>query len=808
MVRVPSGSGSVEWSVLDTGAPEPRSADRTSAVGGTIVCVHGNPTWGYIWRDVLTTLHRRWRVIAVDQTGMGWSQRTGERRLAERIDELVAFCEQEAPGPIILVAHDWGGPVAMGAAARLDVRAVILANTAVAKPAEVAVPPLIAVARSAVGLTCESTPVFVRGTSHMTHRSHREPLNAPYRGSRRRRAVATFVADIPVRPGDRSAPALRAAADAFGDLARRGVPVLLVWGGRDPVFHDRFLADLLRRAPHAQVHRLPEAGHLVALDEPIGSIIERWLDADHAIHDPHDLGSRQDPGTESSVGTHPFVPITAALESRRTETTAAYTGPDGTRSWGQLATASTRIAGHLIDAGVRPGDRIAMLVPPGAALLEAAFAVWSVGAIIVVADSALGPSGLRRALRAATVDRVIGTPRTILAARALRLAPGAGALSMGRLPGTTDLLAPRSDGTVDLPSLGPSDLAAIVHTSGATGVAKPVLYDHGGLAAQRDVVRRSFGLDGERGFISSFAPFILLGPALGVPCVLPEGDILTPSELDFDACAEACRSSGADVAWLSPASARTIIRTAAGRRLPLRLVMLAGAPIPSGLAAEIATITGADVRAPYGMTEVMPVTDGRGATARLALGTDTGAPLPGATVMIVPFDDPTGPARRAGDWGEILVGAPWMRVGYDRRWDLDRVALVERQGMTLHRTGDVGLIDDSGHLIQLGRHQHVITTADGPIPCVMVEQPLVESLGRDIAAVGVGPAGSQVIVVIVSGEGALRLAEQSTTAVVRHSSAIRIAAVLEGQLPVDIRHQSKVRRDLLADEADRLLEGR
>ena len=94
----------VDWHVLDTG-PGPE---------GTIVCVHGNPTWGYAWKDVLTTLAPRFRVIAVDQTGMGYSERDRPRRLADRITELVTFCTQEVTGPLILAAHDWGGAIAVG----------------------------------------------------------------------------------------------------------------------------------------------------------------------------------------------------------------------------------------------------------------------------------------------------------------------------------------------------------------------------------------------------------------------------------------------------------------------------------------------------------------------------------------------------------------------------------------------------------------------------------------------------------------------------------------------------------------------
>ena len=111
----------VDWHVLDTG-PGP---------AGTVVCVHGNPSWGYVWRELLHGLTPGWRVIAVDQTGMGWSERGRPRRLADRVTELVSFCRQEVSGPLVLAAHDWGGPVAFAATliARNRVKKLVLVDT-------------------------------------------------------------------------------------------------------------------------------------------------------------------------------------------------------------------------------------------------------------------------------------------------------------------------------------------------------------------------------------------------------------------------------------------------------------------------------------------------------------------------------------------------------------------------------------------------------------------------------------------------------------------------------------------------------
>jgi hypothetical protein len=94
------------------------------------------------------------------------------------------------------------------------------------------------------------------------------------------------------------------------------------------------------------------------------------------------------------------------------------------------------------------------------------------------------------------------------------------------------------------------------------------------------------------------------------------------------------------------------------------------------------------------------------------------------------------------------------------------------------------------------------------VPSVLVEDPISTELGRLVAAVGIGPVGTQVIAVVVQTEGKLRLASAEVTAKVRQCSVFEIAAVLEGELPVDIRHQSKIKREVLAVTASEFLAGR
>ena len=77
------------WHVLDNGS----QLDRLGLTpAGTLLCVHGNPTWSYLWRSLLAAgaePAHPWRVVAVDQLDMGFSERTGVfRRLADRIADL------------------------------------------------------------------------------------------------------------------------------------------------------------------------------------------------------------------------------------------------------------------------------------------------------------------------------------------------------------------------------------------------------------------------------------------------------------------------------------------------------------------------------------------------------------------------------------------------------------------------------------------------------------------------------------------------------------------------------------------------
>jgi olefin beta-lactone synthetase len=293
----------------------------------------------------------------------------------------------------------------------------------------------------------------------------------------------------------------------------------------------------------------------------------------------------------------------------------------------------------------------------------------------------------------------------------------------------------------------------------------------------------------------------------------------------------------ATVVFASPAALRRVAATAPDLSAPqrtalarVRLLMSAGAPVPASLLRSLrAVLPAAEPHTPYGMTEVLPLTDVSLSAIEAAGAGDgvcVGAPLPGVDVRISALS-PDGTADghltdRPGVRGEVCVRAAHVKDRYDALWALERTT---SRDTGWHRTGDVGHLDAEGRLWIEGRLQHVITTADGAVTPVGIEQrvELVDGVSA-AAVVGVGPPGTQVVVAVVAAECGpgrsgrrlrlggrgtrLRLAGAELADAVRAAAGVDVAAVLLArELPVDVRHQSKVDRGDVARRAARLLAG-
>ncbi|MEO6568355.1 MAG: alpha/beta fold hydrolase, partial [Opitutaceae bacterium] len=214
------------------------------------------------------------RCVAPDHIGMGLSEKPQnyEYTLATRIADIEALVMSLGLRRIHLVVHDWGGAIGFGFAAKHPdmVERLVILNTAAFLSNDI--PARISLCKfPGIG------PLIVRGLNGFAGPAcrmamHRRKLTAneergylfPYGSWADRVAVSAFVQDIPLQAGHPSWPALAEVAMGLRQFADR--PALILWGGKDFCFNDRFLARWEKYLPQAQVRRIADAGHYVLED--------------------------------------------------------------------------------------------------------------------------------------------------------------------------------------------------------------------------------------------------------------------------------------------------------------------------------------------------------------------------------------------------------------------------------------------------------------------------------------------------------------------------------------------------------------
>jgi len=262
--------------------------------GPPVLLVHGNPTWSFYYRSLLTALPPLGlRAIAPDHIGMGRSDKPAAadypHTLQRRVDDLAAFIDGLGlTEPLSLVVHDWGGAIALAWAVdnvdRLD-KLVVLNTGAFPLPPGKSMPWSLRAARlPLVGdLAVRRLNAFSRGALVMGSGRRwlpaeaRAGLLAPYDSPEHRVSVSQFVRDIPLSPRDPAYAVLARTEQRLHLL--RAVPTTVCWGMKDPVFDETVLDHLLTLLPEAQVHRYADAGHYVLEDaaDRIVPLVTRFL---------------------------------------------------------------------------------------------------------------------------------------------------------------------------------------------------------------------------------------------------------------------------------------------------------------------------------------------------------------------------------------------------------------------------------------------------------------------------------------------------------------------------------------------------
>ena len=261
--------------------------------GEPVVMVHGDPTWGYLYRNFIPVLSQRRRCVVPDQMGMGKSANPQERslyRLQQHRANLEALLLHLDLHDITLVLHDWGGPVGLGVATRHPerIKRLVLMNTwAFAPWPGGPFPRLLELIRSERGeaFVLQKNGYLepaLRGTTYHSEQLTKivmEAYRAPYPTPESRLALLCWSRDIPVQETDVSYAEMKQIEQGLSQFSR--IPILLVWGMKDPVLSVSVLHRWQQLYPHATTHELEDASHFLQEDAPerVVQWIEAFLDA-------------------------------------------------------------------------------------------------------------------------------------------------------------------------------------------------------------------------------------------------------------------------------------------------------------------------------------------------------------------------------------------------------------------------------------------------------------------------------------------------------------------------------------------------
>ncbi len=524
------------------------------------------------------------------------------------------------------------------------------------------------------------------------------------------------------------------------------------------------------------------------------------------------------------------------------------------------------IAHGLTAVGITCGTRVALMVPPSPDFFAITFALFKVAAVPVLIDPGMGTKNLGKCLAEAEAEAFIGIAKAHLARRILgwgkrtiRTTVNAGRWrllcdsSLSRLRA-----AGAAQGPFPVPDVSANEMAAILFTSGSTGVAKGAVYTHGIFAAQVELLKNTYGIEPGEIDLCTFPLFALFGPALGMTCIIPDMDSTRPAQIDprkavtqilqfgvtnlfgSPAVLRALGSWGINIGLkkpgpMPPAASDGVHRDGPPQLPTLRRVISAGAAASAVEIERFARLLteGVQVFTPYGATESLPVanigsreilTETRHLTDQ-GMGVCVGRPVTGVRVDVIPITDhPVAEWDESlclppGQIGEFVVRGPVVTKQYYNRPEATKLAKIRdpNSGEILHRMGDVGYFDEHGRMWFCGRKSQRVVTPWGTLFTDQVEPVFNthEFVFRS-ALVGVTRGGVTYPVVCVemfnwplpntkllTWEAVEKNLRQRGKHLV-HTQRIETFLLHPG-FPVDIRHNSKIFREKLAVWADQTL---
>ena len=497
-------------------------------------------------------------------------------------------------------------------------------------------------------------------------------------------------------------------------------------------------------------------------------------------------------------------------------------------SFAELLHNSGRYVNVLTEKGVKKGDRVMLMVNPSMEFICLTFALFQIGAVVILIDPGMGYRNLLRCIGSVKPSVFIGIPKAQLFKnifpkhfKTIQRSFWVG-FSPWPFAQSVDFLARKAESHFDMIDSGRNDLAAIIFTTGSTGPPKGVQYTHGIFYAQLQHIRNYYRITSYDRDQPAFPLFALFSIALGACAVIPDMDTTRPAQVDPKKFIQSIQDHHVTYSFGSPAIWNVVSRYCLENKITLGInkILMAGAPVSGELIGRVKKIMAphGEVFTPYGATESLPIASIMGkevladtwAMTTIGKGTCVGRPLPGIDIKIMKTH--SAPVKKwqdvtlldTSEIGEIIVKGDVVTRSYDNNEEETRMAKIIDGETFWHRMGDMGYFDEKGRLWFCGRKAHRVLTEKEILYTVCCEAIFNEhpKVFRS-ALVGVGPEGRQQPVLIVELSEKVEDEKSFVSELGRLGKANPLTKnihdfLIHPSFPVDIRHNAKIFREKLA----------
>ena len=552
------------------------------------------------------------------------------------------------------------------------------------------------------------------------------------------------------------------------------------------------------------------------------------------------------PGTDRENNVVSFVERHAAADPGRAifrhvprETLASWDGEQSLvhedTTFGDFAAAVRHLAAGLARHGLSRGDRVLLFLPMSVAMYAAMTALQRLGVIPVFLDSWARRGQLGAAARVTQPRAIISFDQAFAALAGepdletvpLRIA--AGPTSQECTAQLEELLVTEDEAEITPVAAGHT--ALITFTTGSSGEPKGADRTHGFLAAQHYALDACLPYGDEDVDLPAFPIFSLNNVAAGVTTVIPALDVGAPAERDAAVLLAQMRTCSVTCITVSPSLFNGLsshCQRHSQELSGLRRVVTGGAPVSRDDLGRFAAVApGASILVLYGSTEVEPIAhiEGReildspapdaGDPELVEAGVDVGTIHPALRHRFIRISREPVTIASASDWaalevppgepGELIVAGEHVCGGYFNNPQAGvRAKIRDPDGTLYHRTGDLGYLDERGHLWIVGRVHNAICR-DGrwlfPVRAEIALRKL--PFARAAAYLGLPDTalGERCVCAVQVGDG-----EADEPPPVWRSEVERILARnglpadeihFRADLPMDPRHHSKVEYDVL-----------